>query len=788
MLYTATDTAALDSPELQDRVDDWIEHYEYLWKSQTRALEMIERNWLRWAADPYILRRLRDPDLRALDGLPPLKRWQTVLATPRGAINELARTTAMANLIAETRPLFATRGFQADDLAGERPIESLMDYMLGILNPAIEWVSSTFTRAFVQGTALLEARWVSEYYELDVLPRRADVRHFQQQMKAAMAAIEQDRAVGGNPAAEPPGILPDGSMDEAAFAPEAWGATMRRFAAWAAIIAERYGVQVPEPPHGSRQKVAQHVGIKIAHLEAADLTYDPMKPSFRDQPRLYKRMVMDKDAAVAACKRQNEIAIRQGRVPPFLLDRIEALEPGITAMETQYEHVGRLQESLLRVIGYEGDQARDPSAERKIEVLEVWEPRAGDQYRWCWIGQRKTPLTRGVAPGRNGRLEGVFPFSFAEHPFVAHFHIQWPGRTAGLSGYHYESARHEFLDEQESLLADMFKLAAGPPLQRIGGYGVEGRAEIEPAPFSVIVDQSDDPVQYKPLFEFSRQLEAGVAAIRYHKGEIDLAHGVNEMTRGETAPPRLAVGVEQNRAQGQQNRPRHEMYRFAAMCCRDLAPLVALQTWQFGDDIDVDNITGVKNPLEMMLSANLKPAFSQNYLTMPAAVMAEAALAIQQLQETIKLGSEIGVLVPAKRAALLAFRELMRSQRMQIAADFLSAATQDLQEADQTQQAQAQAQQQVQELQGQLGALRAEADALRVKMGLLTAAQSEAALAAIVQSGGQGGPPALPPGQPEVEGAPPGTSGAPEPPRLRFLPGGDIEEMVTEPLPQGQEV
>jgi hypothetical protein len=676
-----------DPEALARRVKGWVEEYEFLFKAQQDRLARIESYWFRWHSNSKRILRGQGQERHGRAETPTRKPWQHDLRSPWGAINERNRTAAMVNIISETSPRFAVRGRNLDDLEGELPLEGLVDFELAVLNPVAEWVDEMFNRANVQGIAPMKARWLRESYTINMAPREWDRVRFTQALSAARDVIEQLRAQGDQEAQDPPGLEQVDMSDI-----RATGEQLRAFSQWTQQMRDRYGVQVPEPPMARDVRVNQHVGIKMIHVDPADITYDPDVRSRRHPPRIYQRLVTDKAAYLEFAKRENEQAKADGRPGPFDLAAIESLSPGIVSSMAgtgQFSGVADLQKQIYEVLGVGMDFESHPGWQNAIEVVEVWEPGAHDEYAWCHIGQRAKPLTAA----------GYYPLPARVSPFVFHLHEPTPGMLLGKSAYDWEAERHDHLDTMESLLADAVTVEVGQPLIRTGGTGVAGR-RFEWQPFEII--DGDEEGQVTTLFQLGQRIEAISSYLQYAKQSVDHAQGMSDVSRGaDVRLNRVGVGEVQLRAQQQQNRPRSEMYRFAAMCGRDLIPLVVLQCWHFGRPEDVLNAAG-GDPFksrEMLAAENLVPGLQANYMTMPAALIAEAGLAVQLLQQTIETGGKTGLLVPAGKALRWIFGALLRLQRVQGGEQVLALVKSDLDEQEQKQGLAAQLQQAQQEAQ-----------------------------------------------------------------------------------------
>jgi hypothetical protein len=131
---------------------------------------------------------------------------------------------------------------------------------------------------------------------------------------------------------------------------------------------------------------------------------------------------------------------------------------------------------------------------------------------------------------------------------------------------------------------------------------------------------------------------------------------------------------------------------------------------------------------------------------MPAALLTESALALQQINEMIETGQKLGVLLPMKKAAMSVWSRLAQLHRIQGYERITQLMAADVAEAKQEQGAA----QQLAQIQEQLKAVQKENDALRRKVlpALPTAVELKAELDAINAAPA---PPqqqqALPPGQ-----------------------------------------
>lgn len=736
------------------RIKDYVEHFDYLWKTQVSWHNRIEKFWRRWYNDPTLVMRNKQGGWiqgSALDGRPPLKDWQHLLVVPHGFINEEATVTAMSNLMVEASPPFRARGWQLEDIPTETPLEALANLEFAILNPLAEWARATMTRGFVQGCAPIKIRYQNNPVAMNLTPRSWDLKRFEQRLALARDVIEQERAKGDAEAQDPPGIVKDPETGQARMHPLAINDSgmMQKFAQWAALMAERYNVEVPMPPVSRRQIVGGgHVGLKIDQIEKCDILWDVRIPTMREQKRVYQRLVVDKLEYATRCKKENERAKREGRVEPFDLQAIESLQPGIAAIGTSFGNVGLLQQALLQALEIDSGQQTDPAYAKAIEIIEVWEPSdaLGNPY-WCHIGQRDKALTR----------EGHYPLPVPTHTYVCYENIPTPGFLVGISEYQIHQASHDHLDTMRGLIADGYALGVGQPIVRRGGLGIAGR-DLEFRPFTILDD--DEGVTYEMPYKPNEQLNYAVEYTQLLKGEIDQGMGTGSVQRGESADlARVGVGEVQLRAQNQANRTRARMHIFATMCSRDAIPLGMMQVYQFGDPDHVRNVAG-GTPFEaeeLMATDNIMAGMVANHLVMPAALIVESALDVQQLQEAIKLGGELGLLVPAKKAAVSVFGRLLTRQRVQGGEQILALMAQDLEEqkGEQSKDQQLQqAQQQLAEKDSKIKAVQAENDKLRARVApipLPPMLEMEAELEAI-KAGAQ--PPVQAPPGPDEETPP----------------------------------
>lgn len=735
----------MTDPEQARIVKDLMDEYTYREQSQFSWKSRIESWWRRWHADPtLVLPNRNDPNWQLGTGdaasqtRPKLKDWQHYILNPHGFVNERAQTTAMVNLICEASPMFKARGYHEEDIPTESPLESLDNYHFAVLNPAIEWIGDTFTRGFIQGIAPLKAAYVNDSYPINILPRAWDIKRFESGLKAARDVIEEERARGDKEAQDPPGIRPDGTaaVDDAA---------MGQFSQWAGSMKQKYGVNVPMPPVGMKRRMYRDVGLKLAHIELFDLLWDPKIPTMRDQRRVFQRMVADKRAVLERAKKENERARFEKRPEPFNLRAIATMAEGITFQGSSMSATN-LQERLMQLYGINTSQTNDPSMKHAVEIIEAWEPSTGT---WCWIGQRQDALTN----------YGCYPLMAPVHPYAAFINIPTPGQLVGKSHYDIHAPSHEHLDTMRGYIADYYALMVGQPLARttLGGMGDTGR-KLEIRPFETF--DAEPGEEYKTLYDFSSQLDGALQYSQLLKGELDQGMAIDDVTRGQSAQiNRVGVGEVQLRAQNQQNRQRFMLYTLSTMCSRDLIPLGNLLIYQFGDPEHIRQAAGGMpfEPEEMMASENLWPGLMANHMVMPTAMMAEAALAIQQIQETMKVAGSMGILVQGGKAALAFLSRLMSMQRMQGVEQVIQLATQDLDEAKKA----ADSAGQLQKSQADLAAVQKQADALRLKLGIPSAEELNAEIQVIeaekqaadqaaqqAQSGEvPKGMPALPPGQ-----------------------------------------
>ncbi len=720
------------SEMLKRRVAQYVEEFEDRWDSQQEWRNRIQRAWSRHDGDPkayYPDRTLEGT--RAVIGMPPLKAWQHVIHSPHTFVNLQARGTLMANLVVEAGQVFRARGWQFEDVPTETPLEALVNHHFAVLNPPNEWVRDTFERGGVQGCAPLKVRYRNEGTDLNLLPRIWDIKRFQSRLREAMKLIEEAVPAGGTQAQPPPGMVRDRNgimaLHPLAFDPKELPNTMRRFRMWAQQIAETYGIEVPMPPVGQKIRVYRHCGIKIDHIEMCDILWDPRIPTMRDQKRIYQRLVADKNELLHRCKKENEWSIQLGQRPKFDLAAIDALQPGLKVGSRAFDNVSQYHSESFNWLGVDTSK-EDKSLRNAVEIIEAWEPSdaLGRAY-WCWIGQRSEALTN----------EGVYPTTIPTHPYSLFVNYPTPGRLIGKSDYDIHAKEHDILDRLDGYQMDFVALQLGQPIARKGGLNDAGR-KLEMRPFEVFDDQ--DEATYEKLMDFSGDISLAGNMAQVIEARLDRGQGVDDVLRGQSAQiNRVGVGEVQLRASNQQNRPRDLMYRLSTMCSRDLIPYGVQLIWQFGDPDHVKNVAGA-DPFEMMAVETLAPAMQANHIVMPAALMADAALQVQQLQQSIKEAREAGLLVPGGKATIAAFARLFQLQRIQGAEQILSLASSDIDEAKQTEEAQQQAQQQIADLSGKLTEVRKEADALRTKMNLLTAAQSEAMLQQIVAAGGQTAP------------------------------------------------
>lgn len=746
----------------QKRIDGLIKHYEYLVQSQQSWLATRAKHRLRWENDPSLVRRLKGPlpgEQQTINNVvnarPALRDWQHVLVSPHGFVNEQSRTEQMANLIQETTPRFSVRGRQLEDMRGERPLESLVDFELAVLNPVTEWGREGFSRGYVQGVAPMRASYRAEYQQMMLGVRPWDVQRFRQRLGLAMRVLAEDKASRDAEALQPPNVDPRTGL----YAGQS-EADLMAYVRWASAIRERYGIEVPLPPVARQLLVARNVGVKLDHLELPDLTWDPKIPTLRDQRRIYQRRVESKAVLLKECAKRNAALQKRGEQPVYDLAAINALPQGISVSGKDYTSTQDYLNEVLMAIGYYDNPISDPTMEDAVEIIEAWEPGAVEEgYGWCWIGQRKTALTRA----------GYFPHEIAVHPYVMHVHIPSPGLSTGRSSYDYNTADHDHLDTMRGLMADYVSVLVGQPLYRKGTglIGETGR-DFEIRPFAVL----DLPMgldEIGPVYNVREQLNTVMEYLSYCKAEIDEGNAMSAASRGQDAAlARVGVGEVQLRAQNQQARPRGELYRFGTMCTRDLIPLTVMLVHQNGEPSHVENVAGA-DPFELMATDTLWPGLQADYMTMPSVLMAETALAVQQLQETIKTGLETGSLAQGGKAILQLFGQLLSYHRVKGADQIMAQAEQDLAEA----QSRGQAEKAAQEAQQQSGLIQAENDKLRTKMGLLSAAAMQAELDAL-NAAQQAPPPQqgqLPPGEPEGdEGAMPPPEQAGPPPAEEPMP------------------
>lgn len=675
-------TAADPTDAFTSKVKDWCEDFQYLFESQAARNAKITDWWRRHHQDTSLVDKRTDEE----------RKWRHVLMSPRGFVNSEAAACAMGNLITETSPTFVVRGRGVEDLGGEQPIEALIEHELCGINPKAEWVVELFRRANVQGIAFMKSVYSEEWAELNILPRQWEIERFRQRVKMARDMVLQ---AGGREQDIPFAVAPDGQVQ----VPDLMG-----FARWQAFVAQQFGIQVPPPPVARKEKVQRHVGIKLLHIEPFDLIFDRKIANMRDQKRVYQRMVVDKLVLLDYCKRENERAMMaKSPVIPFDLAAIEALPEGVTPGGSwgTMGSVGELQNRILEVLGVNDQPSTHPAMKRAVEIVEVWEPQALDDYRWCWIGQRGVPITQ----------PGYFPFAFPFHPYVAQQNIPSPGQLVGISEYEINAPMHDHLDAMRGTLADYIAMSVYSPFvitNELGG-STSGR-KFEVRPFEIIPGEPGERIA--PLFNGQAQIDVAQAYMGMLSGEIDFGTGWDDLARGQAAQLNRVTGQEvEIRAKAQQNRPREKMYRFGAMCSADLIPLVVAQLWQFGKPEHILNVAH-GDPFDMMASDTLLPAMRANYMFMPAALISEVALQIQQLQQSIELGGKTGLLQQGGDALMLIFQRLLALSRVQGADQIIAAARQDLQKA----QEQGQAQGQVEQLQQQLAAVQKENDALRRKM------------------------------------------------------------------------
>jgi hypothetical protein len=736
------------------KIKDFIDHWDYLQESQNSWHARLFQWRRRWDQDPSLY--LRSPPAQAGDipsSRPRLKDWQHVICSPRGFVNEQAAVMAMSNLIAEASPVFRTRGWQYDDIPTETPQESIVNYEYAILNPVTEWLREGFERARIQGVAPMKQAYVNEGFDVNLLPRQWAVQRFQDQVKAARDVIEQERMRGDKSAQDVPGIQPDGSV-------RVTEADLPAFMQWSAGITQRYPqIKVPEPPVAKTRRVYRHVGLKIDHIDKPDILWDPRIPTFREQKRMFQRRVFDKIELMNQCRAANERAVRENRREPFDLVAIEGLQVGVfTAGGQDYSGVGEYQQAAYRWMGVDNEPIRDPAMKNAVEVIEVWEPAdaIGRSY-WCWIGQRQTPLTN----------EGVYPIGIPVHPYSGFINIPTPGMLIGRSDYDVNSAQYDILDTLSGYQMDYVALAIGQPVVHTGGLGITGR-KLEPRPFEMI--EGEEGEAFTQVFDFRNPLTMIGEYRQMLERELDQGVASGGAARGEDASlNRVGVGEVQLRAQNQANRPRDMMHRCATTLSRDMIPLGMYLVYQFGSPEHIQNVSGVGDPFEMMDPETLWPVMQQNHMSMPAALLTESALALQQIQDLMEMGTKMGVLIPMKKAAMAVWMRVAQLQRVQGLEQIGKLMQSDVAEATQQQAAAAQ----LAQAQQQLKDVQKEADALRKKIGIPSAAELNAEMEAIKAMGEQpqlpGGqqPAQLPPG--EEGGEPPPEGAAPTPPQGRVM-------------------
>lgn len=713
------DSTAQEKQGRQDawlqRIKDYVDHFEYLQASQTSWHARLFQWRRRWDQDPMLY--MRRPPAQAGElptyGRPQLKDWQHVICSPRGFINEQARTQAMSNLVAEATPVFRTRGWQFDDIPTETPQESIVNYEYAILNPVTEWFREGLERAAIQGVAPMKTSYKNEGFDVNLLPRQWAVQRFQDQLKAARDVIEQQRALG-TPVDDVPGL------DPATGKVMVNADTLPAFKQWAAGMQQKFGVTVPEPPAGKTRRVYRHVGLKIDHIDKPDILWDPRCPTMREQKRVYQRRVFDQIELMDQCRKANERAVAENRQEPFDLAAIEALEPGLRANNSTYSNVGEYQLAAFRWMGVDDEPMRDPSAQNQVEVLEVWEPgdALGRSY-WCWIGQRQNPLTN----------EGVYPIGIPVHPYSAFINIPTPGMLIGRSDYDVNAAQHDILDTLSGYQMDYVALAIGQPVVHTGGLGITGR-KLEPRPFEMI--EGDEGEDFKQVFDFSNPLTMVGEYRQMLEGELDQGVASGSAARGEDASlNRVGVGEVQLRAQNQQNRPRDIMHRCSTVISRDMIPLGMYLVYQFASPEHIQNVSGVGDPFELLDPETLWPVMQQNHMTMPAALLTESALALQQINELVETGAKLGVLIPQKKAAQavwMRLAQLHRVQGLEQIGKLMEADVAQVQQEQGVAQQLAQAQQQVKDV-------TTENTGLRKKGGIVSMAEMAAEIEAAKQIG-----------------------------------------------------
>lgn len=718
--------------KLKSVVKDWLDWLDYHERAMApwRAERAIHRR--RWENDVTLVKGMRGPQGRqyvpnnVVNQRPALKDWQHVISSPHGFVNEASRTAAMANLVEETNPRWTARGRQVEDAASERPLESLVDYQLAVLNPVTEWFREIFNRGYIQGVAPMKAAYRNESYTMNLLPRQWDRDRFRIRLNAALKATKQ---------AIPPFIDPQ-TMQFGGGPAE-----MMAFVSWKNKVTQETGIEIPMPPIARNAQVMRNVGVKLDHIELPDLTWNGRIPTFREQPIIAHRMICSKKELLRDCMKRNREGRERGlSYDIFNLQAIENLQPGISTSQGEYASTQDFYHQVLRAIGYYDEPISDPMMVDAVEVVEFYEPACAEKgYGWCWVGQRRDVLTQ----------PGHYPLLAPVHPFVGHFHIPSPGLSLGKSSYDYNTKDHDHLDTMRSLMADYVSVLVGQPLFRKGAglLGETGR-DLEIKPFSII----DAPmgVEYGPLYNVQQQLDGVLNYISFLKGDIDEGTAVDAVSRGQQATlNRVGVGEVQLRAQNQQARPRDEMHRAATMVTRDLIPLMILLVYQEGHPDHVINVAG-GDPFEMMATDTLWPGLFANHMYMPAALDAAAAVVIQQLQETIKLGGEQGILTG--EALLTAVGELWRMQRIPNADRIMDQARKALAEAKE----QANLQGQIQQKDADLQKVVKENTGLRNKLMMPSMEEMNAEMQVIAQMQSPQQTPAAP--------APPGNGAAPPAP------------------------
>jgi hypothetical protein len=646
----------------------------------------------------------------------------------------------MSNLVAEASPVFRTRGWNTKDLVTETPQEQIVNYELAILNPITEWFREGLERARIQGIAPMKLSYVNQSFDVNLLPRQWAVQRFQDQLKAARDVIEQERMRGDASAVDVPGLNPQtGGVQVDA-------STLPAFSQWAQGVQQKYNITVPMPPAGKTRSVYRHVGIKVDHIDKPDILWDPRIPTFRDQKKMFQRRVFDKYELMNQCKAANDRAVRENRQQPFDLQAIEGLQVGVfMAAGTTYSNIGEYQQAAYRWMGVDNEPTRDPAMKNAVEVIEAWEPgdALGRSY-WCWIGQRQTPLTN----------EGVYPIGIPVHPYDGFQNIPTPGMLIGRSDYDVNAAQHDILDTLAGYQMDYVALAIGQPVVHTGGLGITGR-KLEPRPFEMI--EGEEGEAFTQVFDFKNPLTMIGEYRQMLERELDQGVASGSAARGEDASlNRVGVGEVQLRAQNQANRPRDMMHRCATTLSRDMIPLAMYLVYQFGSPEHIQNVSGVGDPFEMMDPETLWPVMQQNHMSMPAALLTESALALQQIQELIESGSKLGVLLPMKKAAQAVWLRLAQLHRLQ-GLEQIGKLMQD--DVAQTTQEQA-VQGQLAQAQKQVADVTKENSKLRLKLGIPSIEEMAAEIQALPEQAPQ---------QPQLPGAqqpaqlPPGEEGG-EPP------------------------